>query len=71
MEIDRKIHVEQPAPHGVHRQHSAKCDRQTNKQTDKTSGYATMVHGQGCSPSLYNNFHKPGNYVIMTSLMTS
>jgi len=23
------------------------------------------------SASLYDNFHKPGNYVIMTSLMTS
>jgi len=37
-----------------------------------TSGYATMVHDRGVqSASLYDNFCKPGNYVIMTSLMTS
>jgi len=31
MEINSKIHVEQPAPHGVHHQHSAKRDGQTKK----------------------------------------
>jgi len=37
-----------------------------------TSGYATMVHSRGVqSASLYDKFRKPGNYVIMTSLMTS
>jgi len=41
----------------------------TNKTSmKKTSGYATMVHGRGVqSASLYYNFRKPGNYVIMTS----
>jgi len=31
MEISSKIHVEQPAPHRVHHQHSAKRDGQTKK----------------------------------------
>jgi len=35
----------------------------------KISGYTTWVGVQ--SASLYDNFGKPGNYVIMTSLMTS
>ena len=36
-----------------------------------TSGYATVVHGRGCSPHRSTTTYKPGNYVIMTSLMTS
>jgi len=32
MEINSKIHVEQPAPPGVHRQRSDKRDEQTDKK---------------------------------------
>jgi len=40
--------------------------------TGKTSGYAMMVHGRGCNAHrCTTTFAKPGNYVIMTSLMTS
>jgi len=38
----------------------------------KTSGYTLRGSRSGVqSASLYHNFRKPGNYVIMTSLMTS
>jgi len=40
--------------------------------SDNTSGYAIRGSRPGVqSASLYDNFGKPGNYVIMTSLMTS
>ena len=35
MEINSKVRVEQPAPPGIHLQHSDKRDEQTNKQTDR------------------------------------
>jgi len=35
MEINIKIHVEQRAPPGVHRQRSDERDEQTDKQTNK------------------------------------
>jgi len=36
MEINSKIHVEQTAPPGIHRQHSDKRDGQTDRQKNST-----------------------------------
>ena len=43
MEINIKIHVEQRAPPGVHRQRSDERDEQTNKQTDRQTKNSTFL----------------------------
>jgi len=47
MEINSNIHVEQPAPPGVHRQRSYKHDGQTNRQKLNVFGRP----GGGWNPS--------------------
>jgi len=48
------------------------CAAKQDNIKEETSGYATWFTAGGVqSASLYDNFGKPGNYVIMTSLVTS
>jgi len=51
MEINSKIHVEQPAPPGVHRQRSHKRDGQTNRQTKKLNVFGCCGGGWNPSPT--------------------
>ena len=43
MEINSKIHAEQPAPPGVHWQRSDKRNEQTDRQTDRQTNNSTFL----------------------------